>query len=113
MKTFRCVFYGDLYPNEECYDRDTAVMLRQLVLARKRFAHGPLVDYFEHKNCIGFVRLGSEQHPGCAVVVSNEAPRCVITHFLILSQCDLVLYCYSPSRTITRMHIGEVSILIF
>ena len=38
-----------------------AVILRQLVLARKEFACGPLVDYFEHKNCIEFVRLGSEQ----------------------------------------------------
>jgi len=75
----RCVFYGDLYPNLECYDRDTAAILRQLILARKRFAYGPLVDYFEHKNCIGFVRLGSKQYPGCAVVVSNETPGCAIT----------------------------------
>ena len=78
MRT-RCVFYGDLYPNLECYDRDTATILRQLILARKKFAYGPLVDYFEHKNCIGFVRLGSEQHPGCAVVISNEVSGCVIT----------------------------------
>lgn len=69
---FPCIFYGDLYPNQDCYDHDTAVTLRKLVLARKRFAYGRLVDYFEHKNCIGFIRCGTEQHPGCAVVISND-----------------------------------------
>lgn len=72
---FPCVFYGDLYPNQECYDHDTAVTLRKLVLARKRFAYGPLVDYFEHKNCIGFIRCGTQQHPGCAVVISNDPSK--------------------------------------
>lgn len=71
------MFYGDLYVNQECYDRDIAGMLRHLMLARKRFAYGPLVDYFEHKNCIGFMRLGDPEHPGCAVVISNGPSRYV------------------------------------
>ncbi|KAL4074915.1 glycoside hydrolase family 13 protein [Scleroderma yunnanense] len=86
---FPCIFYGDLYPNLECYDHDTAVILRQLILARKNFAHGPVVDYFEHKNCIGFVRSGSERNPGCAVVVSNNAS--------------------GPSNPTIRMHVGKAA----
>lgn len=35
------------------------------------FAYGPSEDYFVYKNCIGFVRLGDEQHAGCAVILSN------------------------------------------
>ncbi|KAL4071996.1 glycoside hydrolase family 13 protein [Scleroderma citrinum] len=70
---YPCVYYGDLYPILDCSDQDTAVILRQLVLARKQFAYGPVVDYFEHKNCIGFVRCGTKQYPGCAVVISNDA----------------------------------------
>jgi len=69
---YPCVFYGDLYPNDECYDEDTSRTLKQLLLARKSFAYGPMVDYFEHRNCIGFVRMGDSDHAGCAVVLSND-----------------------------------------
>lgn len=72
-----CVFYGDLYPNEECYDAQIAKKLERLILARKRFAYGQTVDYFQHPNCIGFVRTGDEHHPGCAVMLrtSDVAPE--------------------------------------
>lgn len=69
-----CIFYGDLYPNADCYDRDVAEGLKRLVEARKRFAYGETVDYFHDRNCIGFVRMGDALHPGCAVILSN-APR--------------------------------------
>ncbi|KAF8729375.1 hypothetical protein AX14_009784 [Amanita brunnescens Koide BX004] len=68
---YPCVFYGDLYPNKECYDENTARNLALLIEARKLFAYGPTEDYLVFKNCIGFVRLGSEKHPGCAVLLSN------------------------------------------
>ncbi|KIJ62812.1 glycoside hydrolase family 13 protein [Hydnomerulius pinastri MD-312] len=71
---FPCVFYGDLYPNQECFDQDTSTKLRQLLVARKMFAYGPMKDYFEHSSCIGFVRTGNSEYPGCAVVISNETP---------------------------------------
>ncbi|KAG1747247.1 glycoside hydrolase family 13 protein [Suillus paluster] len=69
---YPCVFYGDLYPNDECFDEGTSRTLKQLLLARKSFAYGPMVDYFEHRNCIGFVRMGDSNHAGCAVVLSND-----------------------------------------
>ncbi|KAG2147559.1 glycoside hydrolase family 13 protein [Suillus clintonianus] len=68
---YPCVFYGDLYPNDECFDEGTSRILKQLLLARKSFAYGPMVDYFDHRNCIGFVRMGDSDHAGCAVVLSN------------------------------------------
>ncbi|PCH42422.1 glycoside hydrolase family 13 protein [Wolfiporia cocos MD-104 SS10] len=69
-----CVFYGDLYPNEECYDKQTADGLTHLMEARKKYGYGERVDYFQSRNCIGFVRMGDKSHPGCAVVVSNAEP---------------------------------------
>ena len=71
-----CVFYGDLYPNEECYNERIAPKLKQLILARKKLAYGTQRDYFVERDCIGFVREGStqpvqgEESGGCAVVLS-------------------------------------------
>ena len=67
----RCVFYGDLYPNRECYNEGTSEGLKTLLHARTYYAYGRTVDYFLHRNCIGFVRLGSHEGPGCVVAVSN------------------------------------------
>lgn len=65
----RCAFYGDLYPNDECYDEAVAHGLR--ILLRCRRSHvcmGETVDSWSDKNCIGWTR-GKEQK--CAVLVSN------------------------------------------
>ena len=66
-----CVFYGDLYPNEECYDEATAHGVASLLRIRKEYAFGPLKDIFLHQNCIGFSRSGTAEKPGCVVVLSN------------------------------------------
>jgi alpha-amylase len=71
----RCVFYGDLYPNGECYDAPTAQGLRLLLRARKDFAYGPSKDYFAHRSCIGFVRMGDNSHSGCAVLISKDTQQ--------------------------------------
>jgi len=67
-----CVFYGDLYPNKECYDEAIALELKILLKIRKQYAYGEVKDYFVRKNCIGFVRMGNSEHPGCAVVLTND-----------------------------------------
>ncbi|EPT05547.1 hypothetical protein FOMPIDRAFT_132852 [Fomitopsis schrenkii] len=69
-----CVFYGDLYPNDECFDTRVAKGLRVLIEARKKYAYGECTDYFHSRNCIGFVRAGDVSHSGCAVLVSNTSP---------------------------------------
>ncbi|MEG0288237.1 MAG: alpha-amylase [Carnobacterium sp.] len=70
---YPCLFYGDYYgiqgenpiaPQQEMIDK--------LLYIRTHHAYGEQVDYFDHPNCIGWTRLGNEQHPyGCAVVLSN------------------------------------------
>ena len=72
---YRCVFYGDLYPNQECYEQPVSDGLKRLMEVRKKFAYGERTDYFHHANCIGFVRKGNAAGPGCAVLVSNAEPK--------------------------------------
>ena len=68
-----CVFYGDLYgiPSENVEDKKS--MLEPLLKARKHFAYGTQIDYFDHPNIIGWVREGDIEHPdsGMAVLVTN------------------------------------------
>lgn len=66
-----CVFYGDLYPNKECYVERIARGVRRLMEIRRDHAYGPRTDYFAQRNCIGFVREGDAVHSGCVVLLSN------------------------------------------
>ncbi|KAJ7170700.1 glycoside hydrolase family 13 protein [Mycena crocata] len=75
-----CVFYGDLYPNDECYTENVAKKLTLLIEARKKYAYGPCEDYLQDHNCIGFVRRGDSFHPGCAVIMSNKEVTETFTH---------------------------------
>ncbi|KAI0091286.1 glycoside hydrolase family 13 protein [Irpex rosettiformis] len=68
-----CVFYGDLYPNDECYDATVSEGLRELMKVRRKFAYGFQREYPVDKNCIAFVREGDATHDGCAVLISNKA----------------------------------------
>ena len=71
-----CVFYGDLYPNRECYKVKIASGLALLLDIRKNHAYGKIEDFSVDRNCVGFVRLGDKAHPaGCAVVISNAVER--------------------------------------
>ncbi|KAF7374878.1 Glycoside hydrolase family 13 protein [Mycena sanguinolenta] len=76
-----CVFYGDLYPNDEGYNAEISRDLKLLIEARKKFAYGLCYDYFKDPKCIGFVRTGDSLHPGCVVLLSNkEDPTGSFTH---------------------------------
>ncbi|WP_145537966.1 alpha-amylase [Yersinia alsatica] len=76
-----CVFYPDLFganyedtgDDGETYQIEMPVIpeLEKLIQARQRFAHGAQSDYFDDKNCIAFVRAGTEEAPGCVVILSN------------------------------------------
>lgn len=68
-----CVFYGDLYGIGGPYPEPPTCWgkLPGIILARKLYAFGPQIDYFERSDCIGWVRQGEQEHPdGCAVVLS-------------------------------------------
>ena len=75
------VFYPDLYGahyedtggDGETYPIDMPIIeqLDELILARQRFAHGVQTLFFDHPNCIAFSRSGTDEDPGCVVVLSN------------------------------------------
>lgn len=69
---YPCVFLGDL---EGCGGDDPQPPVTQLedfIRARKWYSYGELRDYSDHPNCLGWVRMGDEEHPdGLAVVLSN------------------------------------------
>jgi alpha-amylase len=83
-----CVFYPDLYGaryrdegedgNEHNVEMPIIGSLPRLIEARHRFGHGPQTDLFDDPSCIGFIRHGTEQEPGCVVVMSNGEPSTVI-----------------------------------
>lgn len=79
-----CVFYPDLYgaqytiehPNggTEQIDMPAIACLPKIIEARSRFANGPQTDLLDHSACIGVVRHGSAEEPGCVVIISNGDP---------------------------------------
>ncbi len=58
---------GQTYP----IDMPIIEQLDELILARQRFAHGVQTLFFDHPNCIAFSRSGTDEYPGCVVVMSN------------------------------------------
>ena len=68
------VFYGDLYgiSGPGGYKSGPVRGLVELMLVRKLYAHGSQTSYWDHPNCIGWVRRGGHGAAfGCAVVMSN------------------------------------------
>ncbi|OLN85683.1 Glucan 1,4-alpha-maltohexaosidase 3 [Colletotrichum chlorophyti] len=66
-----CVFFGDLYgiglPHPEAPVRS----LPDVLLARYLYSHGQQDDYFERRDCIGWVRRGTRDRPdGLAVIIN-------------------------------------------
>lgn len=76
-----CIFYPDLYGarytdkggdgGEYEIEMPAIKCLPALVTARRRFANGPQTDLFDDPDCIGFIRHGTKEEPGCVVVMSN------------------------------------------
>ena len=81
-KGYPCVFYPDLYGAEytdmDEDGNDVKVTMRKieslpkLLEARQRFAYGEQIDYFDHPNCIAFIRKGTTEEQGCVVIISNS-----------------------------------------
>lgn len=76
-----CVFYPDLYGasytdtggdgNDHTIEMPAIECLPKLIEARQRFANGPQTDLFDDPHCIGFVRHGTQDAPGCVVIMTN------------------------------------------
>ena len=74
-----CVFYGDYYGIPEKSVSAKKDILDIILKVRKYFAYGDQIDYFNHKNVIGFTRTGDSDHAnsGVAVVMSDERGGCI------------------------------------
>jgi len=68
---YPCVFWGDLYGCDGDNPQPAMTQLGDFIRARKLFAYGDQVDYWDHANCVGWVRKGDSDHDGCAVVLCN------------------------------------------
>lgn len=73
-----CIFWGDLYGirgGKHPTKRSCGGRLPILTKARKLYAYGEQRDYFDERNCIGFIRYGNRRHPsGLACIMSNAGP---------------------------------------
>jgi alpha-amylase len=79
---YPCIFYPDLFGahysdkdtegNEQEIFLDKVEKIEELLKARQLFAFGEQHDYFDDPNCLGWIRMGNEEHAGCAVVLSNK-----------------------------------------
>lgn len=78
---YPCLFYPDVYgatytdKGNDGNDHEITIapvpFLDELLWLRKHKAFGEQRDYFDHGNCIGWVREGIGEGTGCAVVMSN------------------------------------------
>ena len=70
-----CIFYGDYYGIPEKNVHPMKEKLEKLLWARKYFAYGHQIDYFDHPNIIGWTREGDYEHPdsGMAVILTDGA----------------------------------------
>ncbi|WP_042721140.1 alpha-amylase [Flavobacterium sp. B17] len=78
---YPCIFYPDLYGAEYTDTKDGKEMkvvmpkiavLPKLLIARKQFAFGGQIKYFDDPNCIAWVRMGSDENFGCVTIISNS-----------------------------------------
>ncbi|WP_312993757.1 alpha-amylase [Chryseobacterium flavum] len=78
---YPCVFYPDLFSAEYAEMKDDeevkvimprVEILTKLLEARQQFAYGEQVNWFDHPNCIAWLRKGDGEHPGCVVIISNS-----------------------------------------
>lgn len=68
---YPCIFYGDYYGLKD--RRNFKNEIARLSKIRNKFCYGNQDDYFNEKNCIGWLRHGDQKHPHkCAVVISNK-----------------------------------------
>lgn len=69
-----CVFFGDYYGIE---GKESPIRneLMQIMIARKLYAYGNQIDYFDNEHIIGWVREGDREHKesGLVVIMSENA----------------------------------------
>ncbi|WP_294215562.1 alpha-amylase family glycosyl hydrolase [uncultured Chryseobacterium sp.] len=78
---YPCIFYPDLFGAEHPELKDgkevrviipKITILPKLLEARQKFAYWQQINYFDHLNCIAWVRKGDDHHSGCIVIISSN-----------------------------------------
>lgn len=82
---YPCVFYPDYY-GADYEDRGRDGGLHRVVMpshkflldvflkARRHYAYGEQLDYFDHFNVVGWTRLGDVEHPRALAVLLSDGP---------------------------------------
>lgn len=77
---YPCVFLAD-YDGAEYEDKGIKISLPShkflldiMLKARRDYAYGKQIDYFDHADCIGWTRLGDETHRKAMAVILSEGP---------------------------------------
>lgn len=70
---YPCLFYGDYYGIEGEKSPHTKI-IDILLDARRKYAYGEQIEYFDHPSTIGFIRTGDDPHAGSGLVflMSND-----------------------------------------
>ena len=70
---YPCLFYGDYYGVKGEKSPHTKI-IDILLNARKKYAYGDQVDYFDHPSTVGFIRTGDGEHvnSGLVFLISND-----------------------------------------
>jgi alpha-amylase len=82
---YPCLFYPDYYgAGYEDQGRDGQRhrvtmpshrwLIDKFLYARRHYAHGPQLDYFDHWNRVGWTRLGDDRHPKAMAVLLSDGP---------------------------------------
>jgi len=71
---YPCLFYPDYFGHD---DEDGKVPSHRVLMdafldARAKYNYGDQHDYFDHGNCIGWLRTGDAHHPGAMVVLMSN-----------------------------------------
>lgn len=70
-----CVFYGDYYGIPSQNINPMGEKLEKIIKARKYFAYGEQIDYFDHHDIVAWVRTGDEEHPNSGLVtIMSDGP---------------------------------------
>lgn len=89
---YPCVFFADYYgatyqgegQDGNSYNIDMPShqwLIDHFLQVRSQYAFGEQQDYFDDPHCIGWTRMGTEEHPdGVAVLISNEGDRITSMH---------------------------------
>jgi len=78
---FYADYYGANYTTSDNNCDNTSISMAshknaidQLLSARKHYAYGAQIDYFDHWDVIGWTRLGDSSHPKAMAVIISDGP---------------------------------------